>query len=119
MEINVSGEQAKTGLPERELAPLLDQFAARREADDSSASDVLSGGVEITGLMAMAGWGTDVAQAGVQFARLRELRDKTRAQTGLELKQLSMGMSGDYQAAIAEGATMVRIGSSLFEGVLP
>jgi len=113
MEINVSEESAKTGLPANELAGILDRFESR----EREASGVH--GVRIIGLMAMAGWGTEPDQARPQFARLRELRDEMRSKTELELPELSMGMSGDYEAAIAEGATTVRIGSSLFQGVLP
>jgi len=48
------------------------------------------------------------------FAQLRELRDRTAAQTGLSLSELSMGMSDDFEVAIEEGATMVRIGRAIF-----
>ncbi len=113
IEINVSGEAAKTGLPPAELSGLLDRYCSRRAAHESPTC-----GVHVLGLMAMAGWGTDLDQARPQFARLRELRDQIAAQTGFALNELSMGMSGDYEAAIAEGATMVRIGSNLFTGVL-
>ena len=51
------------------------------------------------------------------FARLRSVRDDLRSRTGLPLPHLSMGMSGDFEAAIEEGATIVRVGSALFEGV--
>ena len=114
IEINVSGEAAKTGLPPAELSGMLDRYCSRQVALESSAI----AGVRVLGLMAMAGWGTATDQARPQFARLRELRDQLVTQTGLALNELSMGMSGDYEAAIAEGATMVRIGSNLFTGVL-
>jgi uncharacterized pyridoxal phosphate-containing UPF0001 family protein len=74
-------------------------------------------GIAVLGLMAMAGWGTDPDEARAQFEKTRLLRDRLRAESGLELKELSMGMSGDFPAAIAEGATIVRIGSRLFEGI--
>jgi uncharacterized pyridoxal phosphate-containing UPF0001 family protein len=54
----------------------------------------------------------DEARPG--FARLRALRDRLEASTGLRLPELSMGMSGDFEAAIAEGSTMVRVGTALF-----
>ena len=54
-----------------------------------------------------------------RFARLRETRDVLRQKTGLPLPELSMGMSGDFEAAILEGATLVRVGSALFEGLEP
>ena len=68
--------------------------------------------------MAMAGWGTDPKQAEDQFHRVRSLRDELESDLGLELPELSMGMSGDFREAIRAGATMVRIGSALFEGVI-
>lgn len=48
------------------------------------------------------------------FARLRELRDTLSTRLGLPLSELSMGMSGDFEGAVAEGATMVRIGTDIF-----
>ncbi len=112
IEVNVSGDQAKTGLPPSELPGLVERFFARPDRSSSSH------GVQIVGLMGMAGWGTDPHQARPQFSRLRELRDSLVDQTDVDFPELSMGMSGDYAAAIAEGATLVRIGSSLFEGLL-
>jgi uncharacterized pyridoxal phosphate-containing UPF0001 family protein len=68
--------------------------------------------------MAMAGLDGDLDNAQRQFHEVRELRDRLSSESGLELKDLSMGMSADYQQAIAAGATMVRIGSRLFDGLL-
>jgi uncharacterized pyridoxal phosphate-containing UPF0001 family protein len=118
IEINISGEDAKTGLPVDQLEPVVQRWIARRDAVATSATDIGSTGTRIVGLMAMAGWGTDADQAKRQFARLREQRDQLETRVGLKIPELSMGMSGDYPSAVAEGATMVRIGSSLFEGVL-
>ncbi len=73
--------------------------------------------IPVVGLMTLAGYGTTDAEARPTFAGLRELRDRLRAATGLCLPELSMGMSGDFRAAIEEGATLVRVGSALFEGV--
>ncbi len=109
LEVNISGEEAKTGLLPQDLRPMI----------ESHLKSTDTGGVEIVGLMAMAGWGTDADAARQQFAATRELRDELAQQTGATLPELSMGMSGDFAAAIAEGATMVRIGSRLFEGLLP
>ena len=75
-------------------------------------------GRDIRGLMAMAGWGTAPSAARKQFEKTRELRDQLEISTGRQLPELSMGMSGDYQEAIQAGATMVRIGSTLFDGVI-
>jgi uncharacterized pyridoxal phosphate-containing UPF0001 family protein len=58
------------------------------------------------------------ADARRDFARLRELRDRLAADVpATSLRDLSMGMSGDFEAAVLEGSTMVRIGSALFEGL--
>ena len=73
--------------------------------------------IPIVGLMTMAAWGTDSESARPSFRRLRQIRDELRQRTGLPLAELSMGMSADFESAIEEGATLVRIGSALFEGV--
>ena len=65
----------------------------------------------------MAALGTTAVTARGSFARLRELRDRLKRETGLPLVELSMGMSNDFETAIEEGATLVRVGSALFEGV--
>ena len=102
LEVNISGDEAKTGFAPDQLEPVI--------------ADLPRNGVRVRGLMAMAGWGTDPDDARQQFARTRQLRDALAAACGCELTELSMGMSGDFEAAIAEGSTMVRIGSRLFEG---
>jgi uncharacterized pyridoxal phosphate-containing UPF0001 family protein len=75
--------------------------------------------VAVRGLMCMAGLegGTEVARR--DFAALRNLRDRLRHRCprGHAFDELSMGMSGDFEVAIEEGATIVRVGSALFEGV--
>ena len=73
--------------------------------------------IPIVGLMTIAGYGTTNEQARPNFAKLRALRDTLKARSGLALAELSMGMSGDFVAAIEEGATLVRVGSALFEGI--
>jgi hypothetical protein len=103
LEVNISGEETKTGLPPAELARLLERGPVA--------------GVRVLGLMAMAGWGTDPELARQQFERTRQLRDELERRCGVKLPELSMGMSGDFAEAIASGATMVRIGSRLFEGL--
>ncbi len=106
LEVNVSGDEAKHGFSPDELDRRLDELAGL-------------GRLEIRGLMTMASLegGPDVARR--DFASLRALRDRLRRDCppGVALGELSMGMSGDYQEAIREGATIVRIGSALFEGV--
>ena len=63
-----------------------------------------------------SGHGTGAAQVRPYFRRLRELRDELHAKLGLPLPVLSMGMSHDFEAAIEEGATEVRVGTALFGG---
>ena len=63
--------------------------------------------------------GTTAETARVSFVRLRELRDQFLREADLPLLELSMGMSNDFETAIEEGATLLRIGSALFEGVEP
>ncbi len=106
VEVNLTGEGQKTGLPEHDLADLL-----RRIRSDPRLSPRLGG------LMAMAPHSDDPEAARPTFRRLRELRDQMRAQSLLEADGLSMGMSGDFEVAIEEGATIVRVGSTLFENL--
>jgi pyridoxal phosphate enzyme (YggS family) len=72
-----------------------------------------SPGIEVTGLMTLPPWMEDPEATRPYFARLRELRD-TVGKDHPNVRELSMGMSGDYQVAVEEGATMVRIGTALF-----
>jgi hypothetical protein len=104
LEVNISGDAAKTGLSSEQVAGLLEEEMDPR--------------INLLGLMAMAGWGTTAEDARDQFAAVRRLRDRCQDRTGRPLPHLSMGMSGDFREAIAEGATMVRIGSRLYEGIL-
>jgi PLP dependent protein len=105
LQVNVSGEDSKHGWDPETLPIDADAIASCRK-------------IPIVGLMTIAGYGTSNDEARPAFARLRQLRDHLRAATGLALPELSMGMSGDYEAAIEEGATFVRVGSALFEGAL-
>ena len=106
LEVNVSGEPAKHGFDPAALDACLEELAGY-------------GNVEVRGLMCMAGLEGGPEAARGDFARLRQLRDRLRERSpeGIALDELSMGMSGDYEAAIEEGATIVRIGSALFRGV--
>jgi pyridoxal phosphate enzyme (YggS family) len=107
LEVNCSGEDNKQGFSADEVRRVLPNLPRYPH-------------VQVTGLMTMAALegGLDVAQRN--FATLRALRDDLarEAPAGVNLQELSMGMSGDFEAAIAEGATIVRIGSTLFEGLL-
>lgn len=106
IEVNVSGDVAKDGLTPSDVQPILEQALSFP-------------GVEICGFMAMSGLESDDAQTRREFALLRELQTRLQADTpaSVNLAELSMGMSGDFEVAIEEGATIVRVGSSLFEGV--
>jgi len=106
LEVNISGEAAKQGLAPKAIEPFLVEAAGYRH-------------VAICGLMGMAGLEGGLETARRDFAALRELRDRLRPRcpAGVTLDELSMGMSGDFEVAIEEGATIVRVGSALFEEV--
>jgi pyridoxal phosphate enzyme (YggS family) len=106
LEVNISGDDAKHGFTPSELPEILGEWPA-----DSR--------VQIVGLMGMAGLESSLAEAQRQFAQLRELRDRLQvsAPEVIQLRELSMGMSNDFEQAIAEGSTMIRVGSMLLEGI--
>ncbi len=106
LEVNVSGEASKDGLSPHELLEQADRWRATRHAD-------------LCGLMTMAPVVASSSQARPYFDRLVELRDRLRQlwDDPDALPELSMGMSNDFDAAIAAGATCIRIGSALFEGL--
>jgi pyridoxal phosphate enzyme (YggS family) len=94
-------------------------FAGRRHgvapdgvADALRAVETLAG-IRPVGLMTLPPWTADPEASRIQFARLRDLRDSLLG-TWPEARELSMGMSGDYEVAVEEGATMVRVGTALF-----
>jgi hypothetical protein len=68
----------------------------------------------VTGLMTIGAPGADSSQARAAFATLRRLRDALEQQIGRLLPELSMGMTADAEAAVAEGATLVRVGTAIF-----
>lgn len=100
IEVNVSGEASKGGVAPAELAALADAIAALPR-------------LRLRGLMAIPAPTNDIALQRRQFRMLRELSESLQ-QHGLALDTLSMGMSEDFPAAIAEGATFVRIGTAIF-----
>jgi pyridoxal phosphate enzyme (YggS family) len=104
LQLNLSGEPTKHGWDEAGFWADLDALAALRSA-------------RIVGLMTMAAFDTTAEEARPTFARLRAVRDRAEARLGRALPELSMGMSGDFEAAVAEGATLVRVGSALFRGL--
>lgn len=101
IEVNVAGEAAKFGYPP---AAMLEELDRLNQLDR----------LEIQGLMAMAPYSPDPERARPVFRRLRELREQAQQKLGAPLAHLSMGMSGDFEVAIEEGATLVRIGTALF-----
>ena len=104
LEVNCSREAAKGGFAPEELPALADVLPTLA-------------GVSVRGLMTMASHHDDPERCRPTFVELRELRDRLRSATGLELPHLSMGMSNDFEVAAEEGATLVRVGTTLFEGL--
>jgi len=103
-EVNITRDPAKHGLAPAELAPVLD--ALLKEGHP---------GLRLRGLMTLGPYPATEAESRTCFARLRALRDESQKRFGLkDFSELSMGMSGDYVAAIKEGSTMVRIGTAIF-----
>jgi pyridoxal phosphate enzyme (YggS family) len=99
IEVNAAGEVSKTGVEAAGLERLIE--AARAAVD-------------ILGLMTIPPAAPDPERARPHFAMLREMRDRLAAATGLALSELSMGMTGDFEVAIEEGATIVRVGRAIF-----
>jgi len=101
LEINVAGESSKFGYhPEQMLADLKTINALPR--------------LEIHGLMAIPPYTSVPEKARPYFQKLRDLKQQAEAVLGAPLPQLSMGMSGDFEVAIEEGATIIRVGTALF-----
>jgi pyridoxal phosphate enzyme (YggS family) len=100
VQVKLSEEETKSGIPEQALMPLLENIQGRKH-------------IRVEGLMTMPPFLDDVNVIRPYFTRLRELRDRTAA-AGFALPELSMGMSHDFEIAIEEGATMVRIGTAIF-----
>ncbi len=104
LEVNCSREEAKGGFAPEEVPALGDRVASLA-------------GVRVEGLMTMAAYHENPENCRPTFAELRELRDRLRTATELPLPHLSMGMSNDFEVAVEEGATFVRIGTTIFEGL--
>ena len=101
--VNVGGEDSKHGIPPREA----DLFSL------VEATAMLPR-IRLQGLMTLPPYEDDPGGSRRHFAALRHLRDRAQDATGVALPELSMGMSHDFEAAIAEGATWVRVGTALF-----
>jgi pyridoxal phosphate enzyme (YggS family) len=106
LEVNASGEKAKHGFAPESLSGIAAQIAGLRH-------------VRVLGLMTMAALDEDSERCRPTFAALRSLRDALRSELGPDhpLPHLSMGMTNDFEVAIEEGATLVRIGTALFSGL--
>ena len=101
LEVNLAGEASKFGYsPKALLAELKEINALPR--------------IEVHGLMTVPPWSPDAESSRLHFRRLRELKAECEQALGAPLPHLSMGMSGDFEVAIEEGATMIRIGTALF-----
>jgi pyridoxal phosphate enzyme (YggS family) len=99
IEVNAAGEVSKSGVAEAEVERLIDGARAV---------------VEILGLMTIPPPASDPESSRSHFAALRATRDRLAAATGLALSELSMGMTDDFEVAIEEGATIVRVGRAIF-----
>ena len=100
LEVNISGEESKFGLKPDDV--------------EKTVADNLGGPASCVGLMTVAPALASEAELHKIFEGLRNLRDKIQSNLKTSLPELSMGMSGDFEIAIAEGATIVRIGSAIF-----
>lgn len=103
VQVNTSNEASKFGLPPDEVEAFVQQLPAFCS-------------LRVRGLMTLALFSDDAAKVRPCFVRLRELRDRLRqsAPAGVAMDELSMGMSGDYELAIEEGSTIVRVGQAIF-----
>jgi hypothetical protein len=103
VEVNLSGETSKFGIASEAVMDLVRHVALLKH-------------ISIEGLMTMPPYFDEPEKARPYFIRLRELRDRIREEgiEGVRMDELSMGMSGDFEVAIEEGATMVRVGTAIF-----
>jgi pyridoxal phosphate enzyme (YggS family) len=103
IQVDLAGEEAKTGISEAELPELVERVAACEH-------------LRLTGLMTLPPFFEDAEKARPFFSRLRELRDRFKASGAFVdgAGALSMGMSNDFEVAVEEGATMVRVGTAIF-----
>ncbi|MFH1147332.1 MAG: YggS family pyridoxal phosphate-dependent enzyme [Pseudomonadota bacterium] len=102
IEVNLGAETAKGGIAPREICAFLGRLSGLSS-------------ISVRGLMTMPPCFDDPERARPHFRKLREIRDDIRAEfPGMNLSELSMGMTGDFEAAIEEGATIIRVGTALF-----
>jgi hypothetical protein len=103
LEVNVAGEGSKFGFAPARLREQMDEL-------------LQLGRLEVLGLMTIPPLAPEPEDSRRYFQTLRELRDQLQLSHNVQLPELSMGMSGDYEVAVEEGATMVRVGTALFGG---
>ncbi len=103
VQVNTSGEESKYGLAPEEVVTFVRQLPSYSS-------------LRVRGLMTLAIFSEDVPRVRSCFAMLRELRDRLRQESDnrMSFEELSMGMSGDFEIAIEEGATVVRVGQAIF-----
>lgn len=103
IQVNISGEESKFGLPKEEVLPLLEEVKSLEN-------------VKVKGLMTMAPLGAGEDELHKIFGGLKKLSIdiKEKKVDNIDMEELSMGMSGDFEIAVAEGATMVRVGTGVF-----
>jgi len=103
VQVNISGEGAKSGIDTGRVNALVSHIASLPN-------------LTLEGLMTMPPYFTDPEKSRPYFVALRKLRDTLMAEQGnrIDLKELSMGMSGDFEVAVEEGATLVRVGTAIF-----
>ncbi|MEW6388427.1 MAG: YggS family pyridoxal phosphate-dependent enzyme [Thermodesulfobacteriota bacterium] len=103
VQVKLAKEETKSGAPPEEVPALLQEIARMPH-------------LRVLGLMTMPPWFSDPEEARPYFRALRELRDRLRSQNIIPgpLDELSMGMTGDFEVAVEEGATLVRVGTAIF-----
>jgi pyridoxal phosphate enzyme (YggS family) len=101
VQVDLAGEETKFGVPEGDLFPLLEALRG-------------TGALRLEGLMVLPPFFEEADRARPYFQRLRALRDRARAEGLLVGTTLSMGMSHDFEIAVEEGATLVRVGTGIF-----
>ncbi len=101
LEVKLSPEESKAGVGVERLRSLVESALQKPH-------------IKLQGLMTMPPYFPDPQQARPYYVHLRELRDKLEGELGIKLPQLSMGMSNDFEVAIEEGATIVRVGTAIF-----
>ena len=101
LQVNIAAEESKHGFAPEELRSQIGELLAM-------------GSLNICGLMAIPPAVADPEESRPQFRAVRQLQDELASDTGADFPELSMGMSGDFEVAIEEGSTIVRVGTSIF-----